>query len=66
MKKYELNKYLELLTETEKLSIEKLIEIKDTEKRWEAIKSYFLKHNPKLVDNRFAWNLYRSTLWKKN
>jgi len=32
------------------------------EERWMLIKSYFLKTSPHLVDNFFAWNLYKLTI----
>lgn len=29
------------------------------EERWLVLKSYFMSISPKLVDNLFAWNVYR-------
>lgn len=52
--------YLRALSIERQKMVKKIIsETPPNEERWMKIKSYFLGISPSLVDNLFAWNIYK-------
>lgn len=55
--------YLRELTKDQRKAVLKIIaNAGSNEERWVRIKTFFSRTSPWLVDNFFAWNLYRTTL----
>lgn len=42
--------------------VTEILKIKDLDERYRKLKECFNKTNPKLIDDRFVWTLYKETL----
>jgi hypothetical protein len=61
-KKLKLKEYLEQVPINIKQDVENICKVPDNERRWLMLKTCFLAYAPELVDNEFAWNLYKTTI----
>ena len=58
----ELQTYLDQVPTAIKKDVNNILRIKDNEERWKFLRYCFLAYAPELIDNQFAWNLYKETL----
>lgn len=42
--------------------VTEILKIKDLDERYRKLKKCFDKIDPKMIDDRFVWNLYKETL----
>jgi len=58
----ELQQYLNQVPDKIKNDVNNILRIKDNEERWKFLRYCFLAYAPELIDNQFAWNLYKETV----
>ena len=57
-----LNTYLEQVPDSIKKDVNDILRIQDKEERWKFLRYCFLAYAPELIDNQFAWSLYKESL----
>ena len=58
-----LKMYLKVLSFDKRAIVQKIIKnTPPSEERWLKLKAYFLRINPALIDNLFAWNIYKFSI----
>lgn len=58
----ELQQYLNQVPTEIKKDVTNILRISDNEERWKYLRYCFLAYAPELIDNQFAWNLYKETV----
>jgi hypothetical protein len=59
----QLVRYLSILSRLKQVEVNRIIsKYNNPEQRWIKLKQYFIKTNPSLIDNLYAWNLYKSSI----
>jgi len=58
----ELQAYLDQVPTAIKKDVNNILRIEDNEERWKFLRYCFLAYAPELIDNQFAWNLYKETV----
>jgi hypothetical protein len=58
----ELQVYLDQVPTAIKKDVNNILRIEDNEERWKFLRYCFLAYAPELIDNQFAWNLYKETV----